>query len=253
MSELIVVYVTVGSGEEADRMAQALVGEQLAACVNRVRSIQSVYRWQGKIEQNDEELLIIKTRRQLFPALEKRVKELHSYSIPEIIGLPIIEGSADYLTWLREQALAKPPQDENIRTVREVSAGGVIYRRSGELAEVALIHVRNRWGLPKGHVEEGERVEETALREVREETGLDSRLVEKLDDIRYWYTREGARVLKVVSFFLLAYRSGSLRDYQREEVDGAEWIPLEEAPDRLANRGEQQMARAALSKVADKG
>ena len=78
-------------------MAQALVGEQLAACVNRVRSIQSVYRWQGKVEQNDEELLIIKTRRQLFPALEKRVKELHSYSVPEIIGLPIIEGSADYL------------------------------------------------------------------------------------------------------------------------------------------------------------
>jgi periplasmic divalent cation tolerance protein len=144
MSELIVVYVTVGTGEEADRMAQALVGEQLAACVNRVRSIQSVYRWQGKIEQNDEELLIIKTRRQLFPALEKRVKELHSYSVPEIIGLPIIEGSSDYLTWLREQALAKPPQDENIRTVREVSAGGVIYRRSGELFEVALIHVRNR-------------------------------------------------------------------------------------------------------------
>jgi len=60
-------------------------------------------------------------------------------------------------------------------------------------------------------------------------------------------------VLKVVSFFLLAYRSGSLRDYQREEVDGAEWIPLEDAPERLAYRGEKQMARAALSKVADKG
>ena len=59
----MVVYVTVGTGEEADRMAQALVGDQLAACVNRVRSIQSVYRWQGKVEQNDEELLIIKTRR----------------------------------------------------------------------------------------------------------------------------------------------------------------------------------------------
>ncbi len=62
------------------------------------------------------------------------------------------------------------------RTVREVSAGGVIYRRSGQLFEVALIHVRNRWGLPKGHVEEGERVEGTALREVREETGLEVKL-----------------------------------------------------------------------------
>jgi 8-oxo-dGTP diphosphatase len=78
-------------------------------------------------------------------------------------------------------------------------------------------------------------------------------MVEKLDDIRYWYTRDGARVLKVVSFFLLAYRSGSVRDYQRDEVDGAEWIPLDEAPERLAYKGERQMARAALSKLADKG
>ncbi len=106
MSDFIVVYVTVGSGEEADRIGATLVGEKLAACVNRVRSIQSVYRWQGKVEQSDEELLIIKTRRQFFPALEKRVKELHSYSVPEIIALPILEGSADYLSWLREQALA---------------------------------------------------------------------------------------------------------------------------------------------------
>ena len=65
--------------------------------------------------------------------------------------------------------------------------------------------------------------------------------------------RAGARVLKVVSFFLLAYRSGSVRDYQRAEVDGAEWLPLEEAPARLAYKGEKQMAKAALSKLADKG
>ena len=107
--------------------------------------------------------------------------------------------------------------------------------------------------LPKGHIESGESGAEAAVREVREETGVDSKLIEKLDDIRYWYTRGGTRVLKVVSFFLLRYRSGSVRDYQREEVDSAEWVPLEDAPERLAYKGEQEMARAALSKLADKG
>jgi 8-oxo-dGTP pyrophosphatase MutT (NUDIX family) len=143
----------------------------------------------------------------------------------------------------------KPP------LLREFSAGGLVVRRMRGRPYIAAVRVKEGTvlALPKGHIEAGESGAETAVREVREETGLDSRLVEKLDDIRYWYTRDGARVLKVVSFFLLAYRSGSVRDYQREEVDGAEWIPLEEAPKRLAYRGEQQMARAALSKVADKG
>ena len=143
----------------------------------------------------------------------------------------------------------KPP------LLREFSAGGLVVRRMRGRPYIAAVRVKDGTvlALPKGHIEPGESGAETAVREVREETGLDTRLVEKLDDIRYWYTRDGARVLKVVSFFLLAYRSGSLRDYQREEVDGAEWIPLEDAPERLAYRGEQQMARAALSKVADKG
>ena len=143
----------------------------------------------------------------------------------------------------------KPPLE------REFSAGGLVVRRMRGRPYIAAVRVKEGTvlALPKGHIEPGESGAETAVREVREETGLESRLVEKLDDIRYWYTRDGAHVLKVVSFFLLAYRSGSVRDYQREEVDGAEWIPLEDAPDRLAYRGEKEMARAALSKVADKG
>ncbi len=252
MSELLVVYVTVGSGDEADRMAQTLVGEQLAACVNRVRSIQSVYRWQGKVEQNDEELLIIKTRRQLFPALEKRVKELHSYSVPEIIAVPIVEGSAEYLTWLRDQALAKPPpQEENIRTVKEVSAGGVIYRKSGASFEVALIHVRNSWGLPKGHVEEGERVEETALREVREETGLEGKLVRKLGDIRYSYRDkakdgEPIRIYKRVHFYLMRYVRGDVRDHDHES-DDARWFDIEQAIKQLKFATERKMVHRAMT------
>ena len=138
---------------------------------------------------------------------------------------------------------------------REFSAGGLVIRRMRGRPHIAVVRVKDGrvLALPKGHIEPGESGAEAAIREVREETGVDSKLIEKLDDIRYWYTRDGTRVLKVVSFFLLRYRSGSVRDYQREEVDSAEWVPLEEAPKRLAYKGEQEMARAALSKLADKG
>jgi 8-oxo-dGTP pyrophosphatase MutT (NUDIX family) len=143
----------------------------------------------------------------------------------------------------------KPP------LLREFSAGGLVVRRMRGRFYIAAVRVKEGkvLALPKGHIEPGESGAETAVREVREETGIDSRVIEKLDDIRYWYTRDGARVFKVVSSFLLGYRSGSVRDYQRAEVDGAEWIPLDEAPRRLAYRGEKEMARAALSKLADKG
>jgi periplasmic divalent cation tolerance protein len=103
MQEFIVIYVTAGSTTEASRLAHALVAERLAACVNQIGPIQSVYRWEGKLEQSEEQLLIIKTRKELFTAVEKRVRELHSYSVPEIVALPIIDGSPDYLRWLGEQ------------------------------------------------------------------------------------------------------------------------------------------------------
>jgi periplasmic divalent cation tolerance protein len=103
MQEFILVYVTAGSPAEGDRLARALVEERLAACVNRIAPVQSVYRWQGKVEQSEEELLIVKTRKTLFAALESRVRELHSYSVPEIIAVPIIDGSEGYLRWLGEQ------------------------------------------------------------------------------------------------------------------------------------------------------
>ena len=143
----------------------------------------------------------------------------------------------------------KPP------LLREFSSGGLVVRRMRGRPYIAVVRLKQGTvlALPKGHIEPGERGAETAVREVREETGIDSRPIEKLDSIRYWYSRDGARVLKVVSFFLLAYRGGSVENYQREEVEGAEWIPLEEAPERLAYKGEKEMARAALSKLADKG
>jgi 8-oxo-dGTP pyrophosphatase MutT (NUDIX family) len=102
--------------------------------------------------------------------------------------------------------------------------------------------------LPKGHIESGEKGAEAARREVREEAGIDAELVEKLGDIRYWYQRPDARVLKVVSFFLLRYRSGSVGDHDWE-VDSAEWVPLEDAPRLLTYKGEREMAEAALSRL----
>jgi 8-oxo-dGTP pyrophosphatase MutT (NUDIX family) len=136
--------------------------------------------------------------------------------------------------------------------IREFSAGGVLVRNFRGRPFIAAVRVKGGTvlALPKGHIDPGESAAEAAEREVREEAGLEGELVEKLGDVKYWYQRRGERVFKLVSFFLFRYRSGSVRDYQREEVDGAEWIPLDEAPRLLAYRGERQMAEAALSRTA---
>jgi 8-oxo-dGTP pyrophosphatase MutT (NUDIX family) len=134
--------------------------------------------------------------------------------------------------------------------IREFSAGGLVIRNLRGRPHVAVVRVRDQiFALPKGHPEKGESAQDAALREVREETGLEATPVEKLGDIRYWYARDGDRVLKIVSFFLLRYRSGRLEDHDHE-VEEALWIPLEEAPARLAYRGEQDMAETALSRLA---
>jgi 8-oxo-dGTP pyrophosphatase MutT (NUDIX family) len=142
--------------------------------------------------------------------------------------------------------------------IREFSAGGLVIRNMRGRPHLATVLVKHGTvhALPKGNIEDGEKGVETALREVREETGLEAAVVEKLGDVKYWYVRkwsDGERVFKVVSFFLLKYVSGSLRDYQRAEVDGAEWIPLEDAPRLLSYRGEKDMAKLALSKLAESG
>lgn len=102
MSEELIVLVTVASREDGERVAEALVGEHLAACVNIVGPIRSIYRWQGEVCRDDEFLLLIKTTQAGFARLESRVKELHTYDVPEVVALPIAAGSAAYLDWLRQ-------------------------------------------------------------------------------------------------------------------------------------------------------
>ena len=115
-------------------------------------------------------------------------------------------------------------------------------------------HARDVWALPKGQLDPGERAVETAIREVREETGLDARVVSKLGDVRYIYTWEGERIFKIVSFFLLRPvrgRIGDLPEGMEIEVAEARWFPLEEAATRLSYHGEREMAAKALATLVD--
>ncbi len=98
--DAVVALSTAGSRGEAERIATALVDERLAACVNLVAPLTSIYRWQGAVERAEETLLVIKTRRALVPRLGARVQELHSYDVPELVVLPIVAGAASYLAWL---------------------------------------------------------------------------------------------------------------------------------------------------------
>ncbi len=102
-----VVLITAGSSQEADDLAQALVEERLAACVNVVGGVNSIYRWQGGVERAEEWLLIAKTAFHLVDALTARVLVLHSYTVPEVIALPIAAGAPAYLSWLGE-SLSQP-------------------------------------------------------------------------------------------------------------------------------------------------
>lgn len=101
--EPIVICITCGTPEEAERVADTLVRRKLAACGNILSEITSIFRWKQAIEHEQETLLIVKSRRSLFSRIVEQVKVVHSYETPEIIALPVIDGSPDYLTWLTEE------------------------------------------------------------------------------------------------------------------------------------------------------
>jgi periplasmic divalent cation tolerance protein len=111
--EPIVVLVTASNGDEAARLARALVEQRHAACVNIVPGLHSIYRWQGRVEEAGEVLLIAKTARHLLPAVTRLVHSLHSYTVPEVIALPIGGGAAPYLEWLAAEV--RPEGDPETR------------------------------------------------------------------------------------------------------------------------------------------
>jgi 8-oxo-dGTP pyrophosphatase MutT (NUDIX family) len=137
----------------------------------------------------------------------------------------------------------------------EFSAGGVVVRDGRCIVIVPTRRAADGsrvLALPKGHPDGSESAADAALREVREETGVDAALVEKLGDIRYWYMRGGRRIAKVVSFFLLDYVAGELDDHDHE-VEHAEWMPLEEAARRLTYKGERDMVAAGGRVLSRRG
>jgi 8-oxo-dGTP pyrophosphatase MutT (NUDIX family) len=142
-----------------------------------------------------------------------------------------------------------------IPTLVQRSAGGVVFRRLGEDVQIALICVgeKRRWQLPKGLIENGEAPEVAALREVREEAGVESELIAPLDVVEYWYfgtEGRGAKASRVryhkfVHFFLLEYRAGDVRDHDNE-VEEARWVALEEASGMIAFANERRVVEEAI-------
>lgn len=149
----------------------------------------------------------------------------------------------------KKKASTKGPR-RHIPTQREVSAGGVVYRREGEDIEIVLASRRTRrgdlaWGLAKGGIEPGESREDAAVREVREETGLDATIEADLGDTKYIYVWEDVRIRKRVHFFLMRHVGGDVDD-RDDEMEEIRWFPLERALKRAAYRGEREvLARAA--------
>ena len=103
MTDKIVVLSTCASADEAERIARRLIDERLAACVNVISPVRSFYRWKGAVEDFAEWLLIIKSSRELFPTLSAALESAHSYELPEIIAIPIVEGSPNYLSWIERE------------------------------------------------------------------------------------------------------------------------------------------------------
>jgi 8-oxo-dGTP pyrophosphatase MutT (NUDIX family) len=129
---------------------------------------------------------------------------------------------------------------------RELSYGGVVVR-GGEVLVIAPAGRPQVTTLPKGRGKPGESEEQTAAREVREETGVEARILERLGDVEYWYRRSGLRVFKTVGYYLCDYVSGDTADHD-DEVADARWLPLERALTELSYPGERRLVERALSK-----
>jgi len=145
--------------------------------------------------------------------------------------------------------MARPPAIE-----RRTSSGGVIFRASKDTIDVALVAVKGRktWCLPKGIIDKGEDPPTTALREVKEETGLTGEIIDKIGQVSYWYflRKEMTKIHKTVHFYLLKYTSGSTGDHDHE-VDEARWFSIDEAIDKLSYKSEKEIMHKAKRMIKD--
>jgi len=144
--------------------------------------------------------------------------------------------------------------DKNIRTLEQISAGGVVFRMQGSAVEIAIVRIvpEMRWQLPKGIIDAGETIEEAALREVREESGIVAELISPVETIEYWFVadRGGERVRyhKFVHFFMMRYLSGDVVDHDHE-VDEARWVDLETGLDMLEFKSEREVVTKAAAMI----
>ena len=142
--------------------------------------------------------------------------------------------------------------------IHRISSGGVVFRPAGAGYEVALIRVaradRDAWALPKGWVEKGEDLEQTAVREVREETGLDAKVLRKLGEITYEFNSktDRSRIVKTVHLFLMEHLGGSTANHD-DEVEEVRWFPLEDALRALTHKNEREMLEKAMSLIQGGG
>jgi 8-oxo-dGTP pyrophosphatase MutT (NUDIX family) len=146
--------------------------------------------------------------------------------------------------------MAKPPLIE-----KRISSGGVIFRHSTNGVEVALVLVKGRktWCLPKGTVDRGESPEDTAIREVMEETGLSGEICEKIGQISYWYyvRRESKRIHKTVHFYLMKFKRGDTKDHDHEVID-ARWFMIDDAIDKLSYKSEREILKKAKRMIEER-
>ncbi len=136
---------------------------------------------------------------------------------------------------------------------RLFSAGGVVYKFEGDKLKILLIATKNKkvWSFPKGHIEKGEKPTDTALREIKEETGIEGKITDDLGEVSYWFEEKGEKILKTVKYFLVEYVAGQINP--NWEIDDTNWFSVDESFERITYKTDRDVLKKALEKLYGKG